>query len=674
MRIARIAVLLFIAISANAQTGELLWCHSQQAASVRPQEHSGLQGPVGPTGSTGATGATSPQSPIGLTGPIGAEVPQVIPGANGSPSLRGATGPAGATGAQRLANPTGLPGSGGAITVPTDCTTAADPTIQAAINSNLSPVILPPTYGGCLKLTQPLYINRPGATIVQGAGASATKFSKAYDGPTFIIQDTTPAICSSPALLTGSGGSFNGLGTHCTVPSPLDLSQASFAVHLNGLTHFTAEATIEIVTPNSGGPIVISQYQSLFSKDTPIVDNAGAFDLRTASSQNQIEFILNIGGTAYKLTSGPLASGVPHHVAGTYDGSIIRLFTDGTLAASQAASGPIVSGYKERVTFGDIGINHFIFPGYIDSLRLSNVARYTANFARPTTKFTPDGQTMMLLNWAASPVPGTVIGYDNTSPNGKVFLPYEANPSGAPNASQTTLLNMDLDSGRFYGAGPAVVAYWAYNSHYDYLDNDGASGGTDVVFDFHDNDYQSEMSHVIMSGGSKYRDEGSTAINLGNQSGGVNISDVQIDTVGTTIGVSGPSDAGTLRSVRITDRGSLIYPFVSSGNVVYDSDFIDSEGGSAIQCGLYTNAGWAPTAIIGGEWDLVGPGNLGAAFLCVNGGQPVTVLGAAFSGSGLAEFANIIAPPARPIALHEIQYPNGLPLTNPGMGAYVVVK
>ncbi len=104
------------------------------------------------------------------------------------------------------------------------------------------------------------------------------------------------------------------------------------------------------------------------------------------------------------ISGGTVPVGVWTHVAYTYDGTTSRLFIDGTMVASDVSAPP--SG---GVGMG-IGYNAFDTPwdGYIDEVRLSNFARYTAAFAAPTGPFTVDANTIGLYHFD-EPAGQTVI-------------------------------------------------------------------------------------------------------------------------------------------------------------------------------------------------------------------------------------------------------------------------
>jgi hypothetical protein len=73
-------------------------------------------------------------------------------------------------------------------------------------------------------------------------------------------------------------------------------------------------------------------------------------------------------------------------VAKTRSGSTVRFFVDGIQRIAYTFSGPVtLSNFR----LGEGGANEQ-FTGWFDELRISRIARYTANFTRPSSPFTFD--------------------------------------------------------------------------------------------------------------------------------------------------------------------------------------------------------------------------------------------------------------------------------------------
>jgi hypothetical protein len=86
----------------------------------------------------------------------------------------------------------------------------------------------------------------------------------------------------------------------------------------------------------------------------------------------KVTFTLQKAGSCHSvLSSVRIDDGLYHHVAGTYDGTTLKLYVDGALSASQADPGV----FPVTVSGGGTLVVGEEFNGAIDEVRLWNVAR-----------------------------------------------------------------------------------------------------------------------------------------------------------------------------------------------------------------------------------------------------------------------------------------------------------
>ncbi|MVN75178.1 T9SS type A sorting domain-containing protein [Hymenobacter sp. HMF4947] len=128
----------------------------------------------------------------------------------------------------------------------------------------------------------------------------------------------------------------------------------------------------------------------------------------------------NSGGWLYGRTN--LADGHWHYVVGTYDGSTLRLYVDGTLENSRAATGAVPTG-TSPITLGARG-NTLYWNGLLDEVRIWSVARTAAQVQAA------------YLNQPALPQSGLVAAYN-----------FDHGTAGGSNATSTTLTDQ---SGNLY--------------------------------------------------------------------------------------------------------------------------------------------------------------------------------------------------------------------------------
>jgi RHS repeat-associated protein len=296
--------------------------------------------------------------------------------------------------------------------------------------------------------------------------ASLTWTPPTYSGPTPIASYTiTPIVdglSSTPTTVIGQGGGAN-------IPNLPGGASYTFQVQANNAKYTGVAVTSNAVTVGSpsagtgsfgtylmlrGGPgngQAFSHYGFVSRNNVPALSN-WTFEARlwgfnsfsnsgshaamgflsgttsNPSDQNPLAGLnFNIGGAPLQTSfvwpgSGSCAitsdsSGIasafngqtttPVHVAESFDGATVRGFINGSQVCTQAttaaalAAGPF--GFMDNA-----GINQAFF----DEIRVSSVARYTANFTPPTQQFTTDGSTNILWrfnDYGISKLPSTHI-------------------------------------------------------------------------------------------------------------------------------------------------------------------------------------------------------------------------------------------------------------------------
>lgn len=232
----------------------------------------------------------------------------------------------------------------------------------------------------------------------------ANEASAIYPGYNYLDAQARMAA----PLLTGSGYSFN-----TNHPNTLTNYQSWFhmrdclaSLQPNGMSAFCVEFTTKLQTmgqpigaPQSGA--FLGSAGSRYTGD-PV---ASAFQIYHTDT-GVLRAEMTIGATKYLLIGGAMSVGVQYHIALTYDGANIRLFLNGVIQATQAVVGTITQKYYEDLCIGVVNTNYseagrIMNPAsaYIDGVRFSNVARYTAGFTPPTAKWTLDGNTLVILNF-----------------------------------------------------------------------------------------------------------------------------------------------------------------------------------------------------------------------------------------------------------------------------------
>jgi len=278
--------------------------------------------------------------------------------------------------------------------------------IQAAINAASAgygpygTVYIP---RGTYYVSKPLHITKGIKFYGAGRGATTITGYSADQGPVLVVSPPTAlgynGIPTGPSLAPGGGNSMYLDGTY---GYELNLREAG-AVELDGRNAVTLEFFYK---PNfsvsAGAYNIVSSSGSVTG-----ADGASAISIQHTDGDS-ITATLCVGGAMQILRSpnNSVSNGTVSHIALTYDGSMVRLFVNGVLKASQAVTGTITQKMYEDFVIGSkvAGFMETTFlnqmtNGWIDSLRISATPRYTANFMAPTAKATYDGNTLFLLNF-----------------------------------------------------------------------------------------------------------------------------------------------------------------------------------------------------------------------------------------------------------------------------------
>ena len=153
------------------------------------------------------------------------------------------------------------------------------------------------------------------------------------------------------------------------------------------------------------------------------------FDTRTISDGNVVKPVLywfnGSGGVgpglrfyvngADRITYAWTPGTSWHHIAISRSGSSTKMFINGTQVGSTYTD---TNSYVDsNLQIGDYSGGGFGLNGWLDEVRISNSARYTANFTAPTAPFQNDSNTVLLLHMDGTDASTVFVDDNGTTPS-----------------------------------------------------------------------------------------------------------------------------------------------------------------------------------------------------------------------------------------------------------------
>jgi hypothetical protein len=275
------------------------------------------------------------------------------------------------------------------------------PAIQAALNTGRD-IYLPACTPQNYTVGQPVLMQTSGQKIFAEHGAQIQGLG-GHIMPLIAIAPpigSYPGLPTSAALLTGSGvaAHFDGTSNYW-----LGLSDNPH-VTFSGLSQFTVEFAINFDTISSGvSPLGCASYDvdgTAITTFRPALGTAGG-------GAAPVSLTCHIGGSQVSVNSvATLTAGNTYKLAFTYDGSKLRIFINGVKDGEVSASGTV-----DQLLWSDWCVGKcpqfmcesgYVLPAaacVLDGVRLSDTARYTANYTPSTAKPGWDANTIALLNF-----------------------------------------------------------------------------------------------------------------------------------------------------------------------------------------------------------------------------------------------------------------------------------
>lgn len=328
------------------------------------------------------------------------------------------------------------------------------------------------------RTSKPLWIKENGVSFVGaqigtfGAFGSASIYADYYGGPDTLLTHRSITLPTTAGIISGHATAFsfpdNSKWFNLRDVPSLDI---------NGLAQICVEAFIN-PPDNTGGRVVSSNGAILSGHNAGA---GGAFDLSSNGGTLRGTVVTSVSGLKGP-TSGAIPTNAVSHIALTYDGSNVRTFIGGVLQATVACTGTIVQQFDEDVGFPvqigsapDAGVNNSGLKGVIGPFRISNTARYTANFT-PPADLTNDANTLALVN--GDSIVGPFLQVQTTNGNGWTWCRWNSTSAGVSGVEVSNMVHRSGSS----GAGTAGGIHIAQNCLFSRIKNSGFIGTRDGIY------------------------------------------------------------------------------------------------------------------------------------------------------------------------------------------------
>lgn len=261
-------------------------------------------------------------------------------------------------------------------------------------------------------------VGNPG--LVQGFFGPVVSFGSALGG-------ATPTY---GAPLVGAGRS---LVLSDAAATYIILNDGYWWSHLSSLSQLALEFKTKISSLGGTNTVLIGSRGTLTNVAGPTV--ALGVYLRDTGTGPFLQFILTTtsGQNNVVMANNSFTLNVTHDISANYDGGHFDCYLDGVNVGHVACSGNPVQGVTEGVSIGrggsEFSATWSTCNGFIDSIRLSNVARHTGvgSFTPPVTRLTWDANALALFNWdQGDPPVGSpwIFGYHAQQPGFSGQVPH----------------------------------------------------------------------------------------------------------------------------------------------------------------------------------------------------------------------------------------------------------
>jgi hypothetical protein len=215
---------------------------------------------------------------------------------------------------------------------------------------------------------------------LSAVAAAAAVISRAAN---FITEVGNVKISTAQSKFGGSSALFDGAGDR------LDVSNTGNPFNL-GTGNFTYECFVNITAINAGDRHAVFYH-----------DDGCRIEIRRTGANIYPHIYLNntlADPTDPQITSSQyITTGTWNHIALVRNSNTLTVYVNGVSGGTSATLGATLSS-QSALYIGNREDNSLSLNGYLDELRVSNTARYTANFTPPAAAFVNDANTLLLIH------------------------------------------------------------------------------------------------------------------------------------------------------------------------------------------------------------------------------------------------------------------------------------
>ncbi len=221
------------------------------------------------------------------------------------------------------------------------------------------------------------------------------------------LQFAMPALeTRCDYLATGRRMSIPSRTNELDLPPPADIADAARTDRDGVLTLDGRSDCLAIASDRfelADGPLTVELWLNgdEFQGRRAVLAKTESSEFALFCSDGQPDFSVHLNGkyVSARGDKGALQPGRWHHLAGVFDGKEVRLYLDGQLVSKSAGSGKRTRNGHPLYIGADPdrrGRPVSFFRGKVDDVRISRVARYTADF-EPGRRHEADRDTVLLL-------------------------------------------------------------------------------------------------------------------------------------------------------------------------------------------------------------------------------------------------------------------------------------